>query len=126
MAVENQTAEIFADNRHLLRFTIKDDAGAILDLTGKLVQFALALNSDSGPVLQDPLLDFKLGTSSQITVPTPTNGIAIVEILPGDTAALAPVTTVYYGECEVIDADGSNAVVTSTVLVTIKPNVENA
>ncbi len=126
MAVENQTATMYANNKHTLQFTLKDSAGAVLDLTGRLVTFALALQGANGPVLTSPLVDFKLGVSSQITVPTPANGIVLVVLLPADTTTLAPVEKTYYGECEVTESNGSAPVVVATLELTIKPNVENA
>lgn len=126
MAVENQTASFFADNRHTLKFTLTDAAGAVLDLTGRLVTFALAGLGSKGPILSNPHVDLKLGVDAQLTVPTPTNGIALVVLLPADTAALAPIETTYYIECEVTEGDGSTPVVVATGEVTIKPNVENA
>lgn len=126
MAVENQTVSMFAGNRAVLRWnSIKDtDGTTILDLTGRIVKFSL---TREGPVLS-PILDFRSDVGSQVTIPNPTVGSSHVEVelLPVDTATLAPAETTYYCELEVYEAADSNPVVVATMLLTIKPNVVNA
>ena len=130
MAVENQTGAMFANNRHILQWTtITDtDGTSVLDLTGKIVKFALARQGTGGPVLANPILDFRTDISAQITVPNPIVGDPHVEVelLPVDTATLAPVATVFYWELEVFEGANTNPVVVATGTLTIKPNVENA
>lgn len=132
MASENQTASMFAGNRHILRWNdIKDEDGtSTLDLTGLIVKFSLARKGSSGPVVASPILDFRSDVSAQLTIPNPAAGNPHVEmeLLPVDTATLAPggVATVYYFELEVYQAADNNPVVVATGDLTIKANVENA
>ena len=133
MAVENQTAEMFANNRHLLQWPqiLDDDGVTTLDLTGKIVKFSLTRKDDAGNPLLTPLIDFRSDTSAQVTIPDPnppddTTIHVQVELLPADTASLAPKETVYYIELEVFEGDGTAPVVVATGDLTIKPNVVNA
>jgi len=130
MAVENQPDTMFAGNRHVLRWnSITNDGGTILDLTGRVVKFALTQLSSAGVPLATPLLSFSSGGASpQVTIPNPSTGTphVLVELLPADTATLAARSTVYYGELEVFEGSSpTNPVVVATILLTIKPNVSN-
>lgn len=130
MAVENQVASMFAGNIKVLRWNnITNEGSGTLDLTGRVVKFALTRLSSSGVPLATPILSFSSDDSSpQVTIPNPSAGNphVLVTLLPIDTATLAPVSTVYYGELEVYEsADPFNPVVVATVLLTIKPNVSN-
>lgn len=131
MAVENQTDEMFAGNRHVLNWDsiLDDDGVTLLNLTGRIVKFALARISASGqPVLTSPILDFRSDApGSRVTVPNPVTGSphVQVELLEADTATLAPKRTTFYGELEVFQSTDDEPVVVATVLLTIKPNVEN-
>ena len=134
MAVENQSAEMFANNRHLLQWAqILDQAGtASEDLTGRIVKFSLTRKDASGNPLLTPILDFASDDASpQVTIPTPNpvddSGVHVqVELLPADTATLAPIASTFYFELEVFEGDGSAPVVVATGDLLIKPNVENA
>lgn len=132
MAIENQTGEMFANNRHLLQWDqILNQAGTgPEDLTGRIVKFALCIIGDDGnPVVSAPVLDFRSDVSGQVTIPNPDGSTPLhvqVELLPVDTATLAPIATVYYFELEVFEADESAPVVVATGNLTIKPNAENA
>lgn len=129
MAVENQTDAMFAGNRHVLRWNgiLDADSSGIKDLTGLIVKFALTRKGESGPLLS-PLIDFRSDVSAQVTIPNPITGSPHVEVelLPVDTATLAPISTTFYCELEVYNAANTNPVVVATLDLTIKPNVENA
>ena len=129
MAVENQTDSMFANNRHIMRWNeILDDDGDVLNLTGRIVKFALSRKGSTGPLLT-PILDFASDdVSPQVTIPNPVTGTphVDVELLPANTATLAPKETVYYCELEVYEGDGSGPIVVATVDLTIKPNLVNA
>lgn len=130
MAVENQSAEMFANNRHLLRWAqILDDDDDIIDLTGRIVKFSLTRVGPTGSPLLTPILDFASDDSSpRVTIPNPVTGNphVVVELQPADTATLASVATTYYCELEVFESGNTNPVVVATVNLTIKPNVVNA
>lgn len=132
MAVENQTDSMFANNRHVLRWNgITDaDGSGLLNLTGRIVKFALTRKDAAGnPLVSSPILDFSSADASpQVTIPNPVTGSphVLVELLPDDTETLAPKETVYYCELEVYDAGSTNPVVVATLDLTIKPNVVNA
>jgi hypothetical protein len=130
VAVENQVDSMFAGNIHVLRWNnITEEGAGTLDLTGRVVKFALTRLSSSGVPLATPLLSFSSDDASpQVTIPNPSAGSphVLVTLLPADTAALAPKSTVYYGELEVYEGSApTNPVVVATVLLTIKPNVSN-
>lgn len=132
MAIENQSAEMFANTRHLLQWDqILDDAGTgPEDLTGRIVKFALTTKDDDGNLnLESPVIDFRSDVSGQVTIPNPTGVTPLhvqVELLPADTATLAPITTVYGWQLEVFEGDGSAPVMLATGDLTIKPNITNA
>lgn len=131
MAIENQTDTMFANNRHVLRWAgiLDADGSGLLNLTGRIVKFALTRKSAAGDPLLTPLLDFASDdTSPQVTIPNPITGTPHVEVelLPIDTAGLAPKETVYYCELEVFESGNANPVVVATLDLTIKPNVVNA
>jgi hypothetical protein len=137
MVVADQTDTMYADNYHTLEWqALLDGGGAVLDLTGRIVKFALArFNSAGVPLRENPVLDFASDdVSPQVTVPNPNPDIdtgpfphVIVELLPVDTATLAPVKDVaFYFELEVFEGDGSRPVVVATGTLTVKLNVENA
>lgn len=129
MAVENQADSMFAGNRHVLRWNgILDDDDTILDLTGRIVKFALTRKAADGNPLLTPILDFRSDMSAQISIQNPSTGNphVDVELLPADTATLAPRAPVeYYCELEVFDTGGLSPVVVATIDLTIKPNVTN-
>lgn len=130
MAVESQTDSMFAGNRHILRWAgiLDADGSGILDLTGRIVKFALTRKSSAGNPALTPILDFSSAdVSPQVTIPNPVLGSPHVEVLlkPVDTATLAPKETVYYCELEVYEAGNTDPVVVATIDLTIKPNVVN-
>ena len=137
MVVADQAVTMYADNYHTLEWVaLLNEDGSVLNLAGRIVKFALArFNSSSVPLREDPVLSFAsddVGTP-QVTVPDPLPVIGtpgpmhvIVELLPIDTAELAPVKDVdFYFELEVFEGDGSKPVVVSTGTLTVKLNVEN-
>ena len=130
MAVENQTDSMFAGNHHVLRWDGIDnlDSSGLLDLTGRIVKFALSRKNAAGDPLLVPILDFSSATSAQVTIPNPATGTphVVVTLLPANTAALAPRESVYYCELEVYEAGNLLPVVVATLDLTIKPNLVNA
>lgn len=130
MAVLDQPVTMFANNRHVLHWaglTEEGDPLAPLDLTGRIVKFALtALSSKTGSPLLTPKFSFSSADlSPQVVINDALNGEVTVELLPADTALLAPTERQYYGELEVYESDLSDPVVVATMLITIKPNVTN-
>jgi hypothetical protein len=132
MAAENQALEMFANTRHLLQWDqILDDAGtAPEDLTGRIVKWAMTyLDEDGNLVTENPLLDFRSDVSAQLTIPNPDGLTPLhvqMELLPADTASLAPVPTTYGWQLEVFEGDGSSAVMLATGTILLKPNITNA
>lgn len=131
MAAENQTLEMFANTRHLLQWDqILNDAGSGPEsLVGRIVKWALARLDENGNLLIDePLLDFRSDVGTQLTVPNPSGATPLhvqMELLPANTAALAPVPTTYGWQLEAFETDGSAAVMLATGTVLIKPNITN-
>lgn len=130
MAVEDQADTMYANNRHILKWNgLTEEGGvALLDLTGRIVKFALSRKRADGSPILTPVLDFRSdAVSPQVTIPNPVAGNphVLVELLPADTAALAPRETDFYFELEVFESDESDPVVVATGTLTIKPNVVN-
>lgn len=132
MAVTDQTFSVYANNDVTLRWDgildLETGGGALLNLTGKVVKFALARFANGEPIRANPELDFSSADASpRVTIPNPVTGDphVLVSIRAEDTAELAPTTTDYYVELEVFEADGSVPVVVATGTLTLKPNVDN-
>lgn len=129
MAVENQTLEMFAGNRRVLRWPsiFESDGVTLLNLSGRIVKFTLARkNADGVPLINSPILSFSSADASpQATIPNPVLGSSHVEVvlLPIDTVTLAPKETEYHCQLEVFEGDGSGQVVVATMDITIKPNI---
>ena len=130
MADENQTAEMFAGNKKQLRLTtLLDDDGAEVDLTGRIVKFALARFSNGVPLKDDPVIDYRSDVGSEIVLVNLLTGSprVTVDLATEDTAGLADAgNTAYYFEFEVFEGDGSDPVVSATGSLTIKVNVSNS
>lgn len=132
MAAENQALEMFANTRHLLQWDqILNEAGnAAEDLTGRIVKWALTRIDDEGNLLiEEPLLDFRSDQDAQLTMPNPDGSTPVhvqMELLPADTANLAPIPTTYGWQLEVFEGDESGAVMLATGTILMKPNITNA
>lgn len=130
MAVEGGTDTMFAGNRHIMSWAgiLADDGVSLVNLTGKVVKFALARKDAAGnPLIGSPVVDLS-SSGSQVTITNPVTGSphVQVELLPANTSSLAPKETVYYWELEVFEGSApTNPVVVSTGDLTIKPNVVN-
>lgn len=76
--------EVARGEDRTLQLTIKDDAGAVVDITGSTVTFTVRRRP------QDPILFSKSSaTPSEVTLVDPTNGRADIFILDTDTGPLA-------------------------------------
>lgn len=80
----------FAGTDRQLRFTVRDDDGNVIDITGWTLEWVLR-HSDEGAALITKTTD----PGDGITVTAPTTGIALVEFDPVDTALLDPGQYVY-------------------------------
>lgn len=131
MAAENQSMEMFANTRHLLQWDqILNNAGTGPEnLTGRIVKWALAQLDENGNLLiESPLLDFRSDVGTQLTVPNPTGATPLhvqMELLPANTATLAPIPTTYGWQLEVFEGDGSAPVMLATGTILMKPNITN-
>jgi len=133
MAVTGISDEMWAGNRRVLKFTVLDaDAttSTPLDLTGRVVKFALARFSQSGaPIVSSPVVDKASDTDpTNVAIKSPASaGVVWVTLTPTDTAALARAgDELLYMELEVYDAGEVNPVVVLTGTETVHPNVVNA
>jgi hypothetical protein len=130
MVVTTNDWTIYAGNKVQITFaTITDDSGSVLDLTGRIVKFAVARFVNGEPLKDSPLIDYSSATGSEVQIPNPTTGSphVTVDIATADTADLADAgETTYYAELEVFESDGSDPVVVATGNLTIRRNVTNA
>jgi hypothetical protein len=132
MAVTGQSAEMFAGNIIELTWNeiLAEGGDALIDLTGRIVKFALTRKNSAGvPNYKTPLLDFSSDdVDSQVVIGNATTGNphVTVTLLPADTALLAPKDTTFYCELEVFEDDpDENPVVVATLDLLIKANVVN-
>ena len=103
MAVQNTTFTIFSGNNITLRFTVRDDAGVIVDITGAALRYDLFKLDpnivDPSPKTSTGALPAEKTVGSGITIPVGTDGIFNVALVPSDTATLVGS---FYHEVEMI------------------------
>ena len=83
----------------VFQFTVDDadNPGNVKNLTGAAITWALSQRQGSTPLFT------KTAIGTEILVPTPTNGILQVIIVPADTASLFGT---YWHELEIVDGAG--------------------
>lgn len=137
MVVADQVVVRYANNKVVLEWDgIEDEDagdGSLIDLTGRIVKFALTRFANGEPVATPELSFSSDDVSPRVEIPNPnpsapdpTNPHVRVTIDDSDTVDLAPSTTDFYFELEVFEADGTDGVVVSTATLTLKPNVGSA
>lgn len=102
MASTGQNFELYQGDDKELVITVRDNAGALVDLTGYSAVWCVHIRTPDNIVLEKT-------TSDGITIPTPGNGQLIVEIDGTDTAELLPRN--YDHQCEVEDPSGHHTTV---------------
>jgi hypothetical protein len=127
MANTTQKVTMYEANRLRLKWTVTDKAtGSALDLTGKIIKFAVARLQGSTPVRTDPLLDKKSGHADVLLI-SAVDGRVDTIITAADSADWAiQGKTTYHVELEVFEAGETQPVVVATVSLTVLPNVVNA
>jgi len=116
MTSEDQNFELYAGESKVLTVTVKDAAGALIDLTGSTIEWIVKRAEDDAA-----------GLITKTTVPI-TGGITLsnqttnkgeftITLLPADTLSLGGAS--YYHEAEVTDAATNVSTVTRGV-VTVK------
>lgn len=124
MATTGLTDTMYAGNKRIQRFTVVDEDagdGSPKDLTGLTVKWSMSTIDKYGVPSTTAILD-KSSAVSGVTITDAANGVVEVTIDPADTSAVDPGR--YYFELEIYS--GSDPVVVSTGVMTIKPNVVNA
>lgn len=116
MAVKNPPEEMFAGNRRLFRFPVKDEDDQPLDLNGYSAEWSLCAYDGDKPKKPAAL---KLTSGGGAITITPATGEVLVEIPEGATVDLEGL---YYSELEIFDAQ-SNSCVVAIGDVLIRPNV---
>lgn len=96
---------MFEGDSKVLNVTVRDTLGALVDLTGVTIIFALAKNAKSEPL-------FTKAVGSGITIPDPEGGVFEVVLDPENTRGLKG--KLYY-EAEVNDAGTLSTVLTGWV-----------
>lgn len=81
VTVDPQTfdAQVIENRRFLIQFTVTDETGAVVDITGATVNFTVKKDVD------DAANVFQLTVGSGITLTDPTNGVMQVAGVPADT-----------------------------------------
>lgn len=136
MTVESQSWAAFESTHIELEFPAipdldTDPSGATpIDLTTRIVRFALARLYNGEPVRSDPVLSYNSDDDpAVVTIPNPDGStdphvlIVLTYEKTADLAAGGP--TAYYVEVEVTESDSTKPVITSTGTLTLKPNVQN-
>lgn len=112
MPATGQNIVLWAGDDLILRFTIKDAAGAPVDLTGASAKWRLTKNALTRTG-SNILLEKSSANSQQIWFDHPSTFWRVfVKLLPVDTENVAPNPN-YYHECQVVLSDGT----VSTVVV---------
>lgn len=104
--------ELFAGDTKVLDITVKDDEGAVVDITDATIRWQLARSVNAPAVLQKAV-------GSGITISDGPNGLFEVALANADTETLKGA---FYHEAEVILPDSTIATVV-TGAVTIKPTL---
>ena len=129
MTVESQNFTMYANTQVTLAWAgILGSDGALIDITNRIIKFALVLKSGNAIVV-DPLIDMNsVDDTAQVLKPSPIVGNPHVQVilLPADSVDLAPIDTVYGYQVEVFENDGTVPVMVTTGDITIKQNAINA
>ena len=98
MTATAQNFSMTSGDNHKLRFTIKDELGAVVDVTGATFEWGLAEYSSNDPLegFSGPTLISK-STGLGITIIDALNGLVDVDLDPADTDDLVGI---YYHELE--------------------------
>ena len=136
MTVTGQTWTFFAGDECVIGIaSIPGSDGDPVDLTGRIVRFALApYNSQGVPIYSSPVLNLASDDSpASVTIPNPTGGTTMLDphvrltLSPAQTAPLATTKAKsYYVEAEVLEGDLSSKVTILTGKATFSPTVDNS
>ena len=102
----NQDFDIYQGDSKRVTFTVRDEAGSLLALTGYEATWVLYAGRDRSATA---VLSKVIG--SGLAVPTPANGQVLLTLAPADTATLAPGK--YSHELEIISGAGDVSTVTT-------------
>lgn len=116
MTVKNTRDNMFAGNRRVMHFTIRDEAAALLDLVGHTAVWKLARNNEA----KSPVVLTKTSAAGDITFVAPTTlGELNLVLAEGATTTLLGI---YYWELELTNGSGYTNVVANGELE-IKKNL---
>lgn len=107
MAETGQNFEVFQGDSKVETVTIRDEANALLNLTGYTFNWVMFRMNTRVNVLTKTL-------ASGLSVPTPANGELVITLDPADTVDLAPGK--YNHELEMISAGGDVSTVTTGIV----------
>ncbi len=104
MSVQNALIEMFSGDSKILRYTVKDGSGAVIDITGAAFRWGLfKLDTDeSTPTAKNSTVLTPPGektVGSGIVITDAANGVLEVTLDPADTA---PLKGSFYHEIEMI------------------------
>jgi hypothetical protein len=113
MTINGQNIEVYqGDNKNII-ISIVDDDGGILNLTGYNAVWCMHEQTAENIVLQKTT-----SPGEGITIPDPTNGELVIALEQSDTSELTP--KIYGYQCEIEDAFGNHATVTTGYLKLFK------
>ena len=92
MTIKGQNFEIFQGDTKQITISVTDEDGAILPLTGYDAIWVVYKQTSKELIISKVL-------ASGISIPTPSNGEIIIDLLPEDTETVIPGT--YLHECEI-------------------------
>lgn len=108
MTATGQNFELFAGDRKDIEILITNSAGNAVDLTPYMISGGIVWVMYH-PTTKQIVLTKEFG--SGISVPTPSNGIAVISLLPADTVDVTP--KLYNHECEINGSPTEVATVTT-------------
>lgn len=107
MTIKNPKDTMYAGNKRVLNVTVKDQAGALLNLTGYTAVFKV-LRRQGGAIQSPAALTLTSSPPAGIYIPTPANGVVVITLATGQTANF---NGLYYWELELTDSSGDTNVV---------------
>jgi hypothetical protein len=114
MTDEGQNFEMYAGESKVLTVTVKDEAAALIDLTGVSIEWIVKRFEDDVTGLITKTVGHGITLSNQVT----DKGEFTITLAPADTESLGGAS--YYHEAEVTDVGGNVSTVTRGIMTVKK------
>jgi len=122
MATTGLADVIYAGNKRTLAFAVKDSAGAVFDLTGYAVRFAVSEISEDQVVSETAVFEKSDTDPTEIEITDAVNGAVSVYLVGADTASLFGN---YHFELEIVDDADSESIVVAEGTMIVRRNISN-